>query len=530
MPDLVDSYSIGEQELAERLALIQLNQRDIQLLKNLSEALKSSPMDFIDEFYEQMFRFDETRKLLSDSAQVERLKSKQIAYFKRLIAGHYDLDYVRDRVKVGETHHRIGLKPQWYIGAYHFYLAWLFRQCRQQSNVDDAECFDTMLAVIKVILLDIELAIDAYFQADHEMLRLMAQVFESNIEGVLITDTRGRILHVNRKVSSIVGFDHDHLLGQPVTLLLSPPERETFTAHWPGIKMGEPWQGETSLQHANGKAFPAWVNVSGVKDDVGTVTHFVIEFSDISEYRAAQQALRQRTEELARSNKELEQFAYVASHALQEPLRMVASFTQLLARRYKGKLDADADEFIHYAVDGATRMQTLINDLLAYSRVGTRVKPFESVNLNTVLQKAMDNLHVAITESGAEFERDSLPVVSGDNTQLIQLFQNLLGNAIKFKAEKPPLIKISLLSSEQYWRIAIKDNGIGIAPEFFERIFVIFQRLHTKEDYPGTGIGLAICKKIAERHGGTIEVESEPGAGATFYIVLPKIEQEEMSQ
>ncbi|MBE0434942.1 MAG: PAS domain S-box protein [Methylomicrobium sp.] len=530
MDDLHSVRAISDQELSDRLALIQLSARDIELLKNLHVRLKDIRMDFLDDFYVQMLQFDETSKLLSDPEQVERLKTKQAVYFDRLIEGRYDHDYVKDRVQIGATHHRIGLKPQWYIGAYHFYLAWLLEQMQRAPLKEDKECYEVLLAVIKVILFDIELAIDAYFQADHDMLRLMAQVFESNVEGVLISDTRGRILHANRKVSSIAGYSHEELLRLPVTTLLAPQERDVFVDYWQDIKVGSPWQGETYLQKRDGKSFPAWVNVSAVMDDNNQVTHFVIEFSDISAYREAQEALQQRTEELARSNKELEQFAYVASHDLQEPLRMVASFTQLLARRYEGKLDADADEFIHYAVDGATRMQTLINDLLAYSRVGTRLKPFEAVSLEIVLQKALDNLRLAVEESGAEIVRPTLPTIMGDTVQLTQLFQNLIANAIKFRGEASPKINISVSCSDDFWRVELNDNGIGIEPEFFERIFVIFQRLHTKEDYPGTGIGLAICKKIVERHGGTISVESEPGQGATFIVILPKIKSEEVNQ
>lgn len=521
------SMTINEQEIAERLAFLQLSQRDIDLLKALHDTLKGRHASFIDDFYVQLQNFDATRNLLTDPAVVERLKLKQEAYFDRLIAGCYDLDYAKDRVNIGETHHRIGLKPQWYLGAYHYYLAWLLPEIQQQLADDQAACIDTMQAVIKVILFDIELAVDAYFHADHEMLRLMAEVFQSNIEGVIITDIRRQILHVNRKVTTIAGYPSEDLIGQPITLLLPDREREAFVSHWQGIKQGEPWQGESLLQHSQGKLFPAWINISGVKDETGVVTHFIVEFSDISAYRKAQEALSQRTEELARSNKELEQFAYVASHDLQEPLRMVASFTQLLSRRYQGKLDADADEFIHYAVDGATRMQTLINDLLAYSRIGSRIKPFEQVNLNSVLQRALANLHVAIEESHTKIISDELPITQGDVTQLTQLFQNLIGNAVKFRGELPPEIQVKVSDADKYWRVEVSDNGIGIAPEFFERVFVIFQRLHNKEDYPGTGIGLSICKKIVERHGGQIEIKSERGQGAAFIFTLLKTLTEE---
>ncbi len=228
--------------------------------------------------------------------------------------------------------------------------------------------------------------------------------------------------------------------------------------------------------------------------------------------------LARYAQDLSRSNAELEQFAYVASHDLQEPLRMVASFTQLLAKRYQGRLDQDADEFIGFAVDGATRMQQLINDLLAYSRVGTRGKPPAPADLNEILGHAEANLHEAIKESSTVVTHEPLPQVDGDQSQLIQLFQNLLANAIKFRGQEPPRIHISAQPWEQGWRLAVQDNGIGIAPEHQERIFAIFQRLHPRDEYPGTGIGLAICKKIVERHGGRIWVESAPGQGATFYF------------
>ncbi len=522
MTDTNTSMIINDREIAERLAFLQLSPRDIDLLKNLHDTLQGRHVTFIDDFYVQLQNFDATRNLLTDPVLVQRLKNKQEAYFDRLIAGCYDLDYAKDRVNIGATHHRIGLKPQWYVGAYHYYLAWLLPEIQRQLADDQTACIDTIQAVAKVILFDIELAVDAYFQADHEMLRLLAEVFQNNIEGVIITDIRRQILHVNNKVAAIAGYRNADLIGQPVTLLLPTQEREAFIGHWQDIKQGEPWQGECLLQHSRSSLFPAWVNISAVKDETDAVTHFIVEFSDISAYRAAQEALSKRTEELARSNKELEQFAYVASHDLQEPLRMVASFTQLLSRRYRGKLDADADEFIHYAVDGATRMQTLINDLLAYSRIGSRIKPFESVNLNSVLQRALANLRVAIEESQAKIDYDELPHTHGDITQLTQLFQNLIGNAVKFRGELPPEIDIKVSDADKYWRVEVRDNGIGIAPEFFERIFVIFQRLHNKEDYPGTGIGLSICKKIVERHGGQIEVKSERGQGAAFIFTLLK--------
>ena len=242
-----------------------------------------------------------------------------------------------------------------------------------------------------------------------------------------------------------------------------------------------------------------------------------------AKHKGVEEELKQAIAALKRSNAELQQFAYVTSHDLQEPLRMVASFTQLLARRYKGKLDKDADEFITYAVDGANRMQWLIQDLLTYSRVGTRGKPLEPIDSEVVLDHALANLRMAIEESGAVVTHDPMPPVMGDDLQLVQLFQNLLGNAIKFHGEEPPCVHVSAESKEKEneWLFSVRDNGIGIAPKYFDRIFVIFQRLHSREDYPGTGTGLAICKSVVERHGGRIWVESEPGKGSTFCFTLP---------
>jgi light-regulated signal transduction histidine kinase (bacteriophytochrome) len=233
--------------------------------------------------------------------------------------------------------------------------------------------------------------------------------------------------------------------------------------------------------------------------------------------------LAELAQELARSNADLEHFAYAASHDLQEPLRMVSSYVQLLARRYQGELDADADEFIAFAVDGAKRMQLLINDLLAYSRVGTRGKEFGPTDCEVVLQQALANLRVAIKENAAVVTHGPLPTLKADDSQLVQLLQNLIGNAIKFRNENAPEIHISAdcVDDESNWLFSVRDNGIGIAPQYAERIFVIFQRLHTREEHPGTGIGLAICKKIVERHGGRIWVESEPGKGSKFCFTLP---------
>jgi light-regulated signal transduction histidine kinase (bacteriophytochrome) len=232
--------------------------------------------------------------------------------------------------------------------------------------------------------------------------------------------------------------------------------------------------------------------------------------------------LKAANEELARSNHDLEQFAYVSSHDLQEPLRMVASFVELLGAQYKGKLDDKADQYIGYAVEGAKRMQALIKDLLEYSRVNTRGRAFVPTDCEALLVKVQANLRLMIEESGAIIEHRPLPTVLADETQLMQVFQNLLENAIKFRRnDEPPRIHISAVREAGEWRFAIRDNGIGIAPEFHERIFVIFKRLHAQRHYPGTGIGLALVKRIAERHGGHVRVESAPGQGSTFSFTIP---------
>jgi signal transduction histidine kinase len=231
--------------------------------------------------------------------------------------------------------------------------------------------------------------------------------------------------------------------------------------------------------------------------------------------------LARRTEEMERSNKDLQQFAYVASHDLQEPLRMVSSYVQLLQRRYQGRLDADADDFIGFAVDGATRMQNLIQGLLSYSRVNTHGNPPSPTDVGEVLGQVTTNLRLAIDEGNARITHDALPVVEADATQLVQLFQNLIANAIKFCSAHPPRIHVSAEMQDPYWVFSVRDNGIGLDPEFADRIFTIFQRLHSRKDYPGTGIGLAICKRIVERHGGSIWVKSAPDKGSTFCFTLP---------
>ncbi len=259
-----------------------------------------------------------------------------------------------------------------------------------------------------------------------------------------------------------------------------------------------------------------------IPDERGEAARMLVALIDITERKQAEAALAEAHEELKRSNAELAQFAYVASHDLQEPLRMVSSYTQLLVRRYADRLDGDAREFMAYIVDGAARMKQLIEDLLAYSRVGTRAREFREVGVEAPLRRAIANLRAAIEESGAAVTFDALPTLPADETQLAQLFQNLIGNGLKFRSPSVPRIHVACVERPTEWEFSVADNGIGIEPQYFERIFMVFQRLHSKGEYPGTGIGLAICKKVVERHHGRIWVESRPGEGTTFHFTLPK--------
>ena len=252
------------------------------------------------------------------------------------------------------------------------------------------------------------------------------------------------------------------------------------------------------------------------------VGQFIARMHAEAALREANDELERQAQELMRSNAELQQFAYVASHDLQEPLRMISSYTQLLMRRYGDRFDKEAREFMDYVVDGAARMKQLIEDILAYSRVGTRGRDFRAAKSENALKKALINLRGSIEAAGAAVTHDALPEVEADEPQLVQLFQNLIGNALKFKGEEAPRVHVTAAELSNAWEFAVKDNGIGIDSQYFDRIFMVFQRLHSKGEYSGTGIGLAICKKVVDRHGGRIRVESEPGRGSTFFFTLPR--------
>jgi PAS domain S-box-containing protein len=344
-------------------------------------------------------------------------------------------------------------------------------------------------------------------------------VAETAIEGIFTMDESGRIRYWNPGAERMFGWPVREAMGQPVTMVV--PGR-FLTPDQAGS--GDPVVGttfETDGRRQDGTGFPLELSLSAWATSQGAKFYTVIA-RDVTARRAAEQALEAKAEELSRSNQELEQFAYVASHDLQEPLRMVSNYTQLLGRRYKDQLDADANEFIEFAVDGAKRMQELIHDLLQYARVGTRGKEFKPVAGEEIVADAVNNLTTAIQESVADVVVDPLPTLHCDATQLVQVFQNLIGNAIKFrKPDTRPVIRISSARAERAAVITVADNGIGIQPKYFDRIFQMFQRLHTRSEYPGTGIGLALCKKIVERHGGRIGVVSTAGQGTMFSFTIP---------
>ena len=348
-------------------------------------------------------------------------------------------------------------------------------------------------------------------------------------DGIYGLDAEGKITFVNLAAARMLGSDVKDIIGKPMDEVVV----HTTTDGSPLPDGTSPIlltvQDGTACRVTNeifcrkdGTSFPVDY-VSNPIFERDQLTGAVVAFRDVTHRKRTEQELAKKAEELARSNAELQHFAYIASHDLQEPLRMVASYVQLLARRYKGKLDADADEFIAFAVDGATRMRTLIDALLAYSRVETKGKEFEPIDCEAILDGTLSTLQAAIEESQAVVSRDPLPTVMADPTQLDQLFQNLIGNGIKFRGVEPPRIHVSSERNGKEWIFSVRDHGIGIDPQYADRIFVMFQRLHTKGEYPGTGIGLAVCKKIVERHGGRIWVESQPGQGATFYFTVPQV-------
>jgi PAS domain S-box-containing protein len=355
-----------------------------------------------------------------------------------------------------------------------------------------------------------------------ERFRLMASGVKDYAN--IMLDPEGRVVSWNVGAARIEGYRTEEIIGQPFSRFYSvedirngTPGSELKQARKNGSFEGEGWR-----VRKDGSRFLANVVITALRDEKGRLRGFGKIMRDITERRRSEEHLTRTMEELKRSNDELEQFAYVASHDLQEPLRMVASYTQLLAQRYEGRLDSDADEFITFAVDGCNRMQDLIRDLLSYSLAAANVEVLREISSEEALEKTLKNLRATIQGSGAIVTHDSLPSIMMDETQLVQVFQNLIGNAIKYRGVAAPRVHVAATrDGGREWIFSVRDNGMGIEPQYFERIFVLFQRLHGQNEFEGTGIGLAMCKKIVNRIGGRIWVESQAMKGSTFYFALP---------
>jgi PAS domain S-box-containing protein len=363
-------------------------------------------------------------------------------------------------------------------------------------------------------------------------------LIEASPDPLVTISTEGKITDVNEATIKATGVSRTELIGTDFSDYFTEPERAK-AGYLQVFEQGHVTDYPLTLRGKDGRLTHVLYNATLYRDSEGKVRGIFAAARDVTERKRVELELREyhdhleelvkeRTEELneyaknlKRSNEDLERFAYIASHDLQEPLRNVVSFSQLLARKYQGKLNPDADEFISYIVEGGKRMQALVQDLLEYSRVNTRGQAFRVINSEEIVDPVLQNLTISIQESDAVIRTTPLPTILADPSQIALVFQNLIGNAIKFRTfDMQPHIAISAERMGEMWKFAVKDNGIGIDPAFYDRIFEIFQRLHTRDKYPGTGVGLAIVKKIIERHGGKIWVESELGKGSTFYFTL----------
>jgi PAS domain S-box-containing protein len=365
---------------------------------------------------------------------------------------------------------------------------------------------------------------DPEFKSALSSAELFRQLLESAPDAIVGIGRDGRIAFVNAQTEKLFGYAREQLIGETVEKLVPERYHSAHSGHRSGYfhdPRTRPMGAGLDLYglRSDGTEFPAEISLSSIETEDGLLATAAIR--DISDRKDAERDLARHAAELQRSNVELSQYAYVASHDLQEPLRMVVTYTDRLAEYLEGRLDDRSKEWANYVVVGATRMQSLIEGLLEFSRVRPEEAEFTAVDCEVVLRRALANLQAAIQETGATITHEPLPTLSADALQLLQLFQNLIGNALKFRATGVPVIHIGCARQGTDWHFTVADNGIGIAAADAERIFVLFQRLHSKDEYAGAGIGLALCKKIVDAHGGRMWVQSEPGTGATFHWLLP---------
>ena len=355
-----------------------------------------------------------------------------------------------------------------------------------------------------------------------EKLLQMSKVFMESIDPILIRDLEGNIVDSNRAAEETYGWSRDELIGKPIRTIVSPTRHEIVDELHEQCKRGEKVENIEALhRRKSGQTIPVLLSLSLLTDEKGAPLGIASITKDLTDLKRTEEMLRSKTEALERSNQDLEEFAYVAAHDLREPLVGIAAYLKVLQQRCRDSLSAEARKFISRALDITLRMDGLIQSLLAYSRLGTEQETPEPTDCNLAMDRALSNLASAIEGSGAKITRDTLPLVVGNPSQVVQLLQNLLSNAIKFAADRPLEIHVGATKEGPVWQFFIRDNGIGIEPPYFDRIFRIFQRIETSRESPGTGIGLANCKKIVERHGGRIWVESEPAKGSTFCFTIP---------
>jgi PAS domain S-box-containing protein len=366
---------------------------------------------------------------------------------------------------------------------------------------------------------------------NEELKSQLASIIFHTPDAIYGLSLEGTIQSWNPGARMLYGYTEKEAIGSNIDIILPLEKKAEMNYLLDKINKGESVISfETKRQRKDKTVLDVSITVSPIKEASGIITGASTIARDITFKKQVEAELRHYAEELALSNEELYVFSYAASHDLQEPLRTIQSFIRLLNEKHKKKLDPEVDELIDSAEDGVTRMHRLITDFLMYSRVGSQAAVMESIDCNEVLNEALDNLKIAIKESKAKIKKFSLPVINGNKVQMIQVFQNLVSNAIKYQGEKKPAIEISAEKKDDFWQFAIKDNGIGIEEWFSERIFIVFQKLHDYKKYPGSGIGLALCKRAIEKHGGKIWFESEVGKGTTFYFTLPVIKEKKKTK